>query len=72
MLSQINISKDEALKELEKLKTKVIGKSTLKVAKHIIWDSISTFIYNNWSHFSLIGIAIPTHLNQEIQNWDNQ
>jgi len=41
LLTQINIAKEEALKELEKLKTKVTGKSTLKAAKHAIWDSIS-------------------------------
>lgn len=36
LLSQINAAKEEALKELEKLKTKVIGKSTLKATKHVI------------------------------------
>jgi hypothetical protein len=44
LLSKLNIDKDEALKELEKLQTKVTEKSALKAAKHVIWDHISTLI----------------------------
>jgi hypothetical protein len=54
---------------MEKLKTKVTGKSSLKVAKHVIWDSISTLIFDNWSHFSLIRDELETsHLNKEGHN----
>jgi hypothetical protein len=53
-LDQINDYKEETLKEMEKLKTKFIGKSSLKVSKNVIWDNISKFIFGNCYHFSII------------------
>jgi hypothetical protein len=36
------------------MKIKVTGRSTMKGAKHIIWDNIATTIFKNWSYFSLV------------------
>jgi chromosome segregation ATPase len=74
LLAQINVAKEEALKEIENLKTKVIGKSTLKETKHVIWDSISTLISDNWSHFSLIGdeLELLTSTKKDITKTTNE
>jgi hypothetical protein len=53
-LAQINVSKEEAEKDLSHMKIKVTGRSTMKGAKHIIWDKISTTIFKKWSYFSLV------------------
>jgi hypothetical protein len=52
-LGQVNTTKQQVEQELAQVKLKVTGKETLKGAKHMIWDQIST-IFHNWSQFKLI------------------
>jgi hypothetical protein len=53
-LAQINVAKEEAQKEENKMKARVTGRPTMKGAKHIIWDDIANTIFKNWSYFTLV------------------
>jgi hypothetical protein len=53
-LEQINVAKEEAQKEENRMKERVTGRPTMKGAKHIIWDDIANTIFKNWFYFTLV------------------
>jgi hypothetical protein len=49
----MNVSKEEAQKEANRMKARVIGIPSMKGSKHIIWDDIANTIFKNWFYFTL-------------------
>jgi hypothetical protein len=53
-LEKLNASKEEAQKEENSMKARVIRRPSMKVDKHIIWDDIANTILKNWFYFTLV------------------